>query len=340
MPRQPRAFDWRRTWPSFSAAGLVVMTTALGASSCDVGTLTDGPECDVPKLLSDKCSGSICHGAQDPAAGLDLISPGVVDRLAVVWGSGDCSEEVLLEPGYPDNSLLIEKVSSESPSCGFEMPPGGPALTSFQVACLRRFVEETPPRDSCETCGGITCLDLMVDEGHCGDCDTVCDAQSECREGVCEEACDAQETLCDTTCVDLEADEQHCGSCGKRCGPGTTCEAGSCVCDPEATGTFTDDVMPVLKASCGGNDCHTGEDTVSGLSLAEDVAYAQLVDVASDGCEGQTRVVPGDPGSSYLVEKMVGGAMCNGNRMPLFEELPEEAIAKIVGWICAGAPDD
>jgi len=112
------------------------------------------------------------------------------------------------------------------------------------------------------------------------------------------------------------------------------------VCDDDATGTFSADVVPILNASCGGADCHDGDSGVSDLELGADVAYEQLVDAESDGCEGRIRVAPGDPGASYLIEKLVGGAMCNGKRMPLFATLPDEAVGKIVGWICAGAPND
>lgn len=315
----------------------------FGASSCSVGELSDGPNsnCDVPVVLAEKCGGRVCHGNEEPAAGLDLVSAGVEERIVGVRGSLDCDEAVLIEPGYPDNSLLIEKVSAEMPSCGRPMPPpGAPALTSFEVECLRQFAIAAEGGPSCETCGGIQCVDLETNTDHCGACDQPCDGESLCAQGTCVEACDGGTTLCDTSCVDLDTDEAHCGSCGKRCGSGSTCEAGSCVCDEDAVASFSADVVPILKASCGGSDCHTGDTGVSSLKLDEAEAYAQLVDVASDGCEGATRVVPGDPGSSYLVEKLVGGKMCNGKRMPLFATLPDEAISKVVGWICAGAPND
>lgn len=325
------------------SAGAVATLTMLAASSCSSGELTDGPstECDVPTVLAEKCGGRVCHGNEEPAAGLDLVSAGVEDRIVGVRGSVDCDEEVLIEPGYPNNSLLIEKVSQEAPSCGRPMPPtGAPPLTSFEIECLREFARSAEGGPSCETCGGILCVDLNSSTDHCGACDAPCDDGLLCAQGTCIDACDAGTTLCDTSCVDLDTDEDHCGACGKRCGAGSTCQGGACVCDDDAVASFSADVAPILKASCGGSDCHTGDSGVSSLQLGEDVAYEQLVEVASDGCEGATRVVPGDPGSSYLVEKLVGGTMCNGKRMPLFATLPEEAIAKVVGWICAGAPND
>lgn len=325
---------------AWSVAGSSLLLAALGASSCSGGESPESTECDVPTLLATSCGGRVCHGNEEPAAGLDLVSAGVEERLVGVHGSADCAEQILIEPGYPYNSLLIEKVSEETPSCGRPMPPGGVPLTDIQLECLRQFAIEAEGGPSCETCGGIQCVDLLTSREHCGSCDLACEAGTTCAQGTCIEACESGLSLCDTSCVDLETDDAHCGSCGKRCGLGSTCSAGSCVCDEDATGSFSADVLPILKASCGGSDCHTGDSGVSSLQLGEDVAYSQLVDVAADGCEDRTRVVPGDPGQSYLVEKLVGGAMCNGKRMPLFATLPDEAIGKVVGWICAGAADD
>jgi hypothetical protein len=326
---------------AWGALGVCVALTSL-AASCTGGEFMDGGtgDCDVPELLATSCAGSVCHGDQEPAAGLDLVSAGVEERLIGVVGSVDCGEQVLIEPGYPDNSLLIEKVTEENPSCGRTMPPMGHPLSASQLECLRQFAIDAEGGPSCETCGDIRCIDLMQDEEHCGGCDQVCDAGTTCAQGMCIEACDADLELCDTSCVDLDTDDLNCGACGKRCGTGSSCEAGACACDEDATASFSADVVPILNASCGGSDCHDEDSGVSDLVLSADVAYEQLVDAASDGCEDRTRVVPGDPGSSYLVEKLVGGAMCNGKRMPLFATLPDAAIAKVVGWICAGAPDD
>jgi len=323
-----------------AVAGSILALTALGVTSCSGGEPTDPTTCDVPALLAQSCGGRVCHGSEEPAAGLDLVSPDVAERIVGVRGSLDCEEQILIEPRFPDNSLLIEKVSEESPSCGRPMPPSGPPLTDFQLECLRQFALDAEGGPSCETCGGIQCVDLETSTEHCGACNQPCEEGALCGQGTCVEACESGTELCDSACVDVRTDEQHCGTCGKRCGLGSTCQAGACVCDEDAAASFSADVMPIFKASCGGSDCHTGDSGVSSLDLSEAEAYAQLVDAASDGCEGRTRVVPGDPGSSYLVEKLVGGAMCNGKRMPLFSTLPDEAVEKVVGWICAGALDD
>ena len=54
--------------------------------------------------------------------------------------------------------------------------------------------------------------------------------------------------------------------------------------------------------------CHTstGRNPAGGLNLNHAVAYSQLVNAATRTPVGKIRVVPGDPGSSYLINKLEG----------------------------------
>ena len=69
---------------------------------------------------------------------------------------------------------------------------------------------------------------------------------------------------------------------------------------------------------------------------------ARLVGVEASQCgNGRERVVPGDPAASYLVRKLTGIGMCEGSQMPKGNgALPAAEVAKVVGWICAGALED
>ncbi len=64
---------------------------------------------------------------------------------------------------------------------------------------------------------------------------------------------------------------------------------------------------------------------------------------ADETCGG-TRVVPGSPSASYLVQKITQDTPCDGQKMPRpFEViapplLTAAEIATITGWISAGAP--
>lgn len=91
----------------------------------------------VQQLFVMRCAGSICHEGAEPAAGLDLISPNVESRLVDVEGR-DCPG-LLVDPVLPETSLLYQKLLP-LPDCGSPMPIGKPALTGFELECVREWI--------------------------------------------------------------------------------------------------------------------------------------------------------------------------------------------------------
>lgn len=84
--------------------------------------------------------------------------------------------------------------------------------------------------------------------------------------------------------------------------------------------------------------CHIGANAPQGLRLDVASSYGALVGVASSEAPQVLRVKPGDPGSSYLVQKLAGRASI-GARMPLGQPaLPDATIQVIRQWITDGAP--
>ena len=88
--------------------------------------------------------------------------------------------------------------------------------------------------------------------------------------------------------------------------------------------------------------CHTSAGTPQGsLSLDAPIAYQNLVTVRSVGKPAAVRVVPGDPGKSYLIQKLEGRADIVGDRMPLGGPyLSQSDIDVIRAWISQGAPNN
>ncbi len=83
--------------------------------------------------------------------------------------------------------------------------------------------------------------------------------------------------------------------------------------------------------------CHSGAAAPLGLRLDADASYAMLVNAPSVQAPSLNRVTPGNPGASYLVQKIEGTAT-SGSRMPLGgPALPAETIAVIRQWIADGA---
>lgn len=87
--------------------------------------------------------------------------------------------------------------------------------------------------------------------------------------------------------------------------------------------------------------CHGSE---AALDLADGLSWQDLVGQAApspDSCGG-TLVVPGDPGASYLYQKLASSTPCYGAQMPLGEffadPLPSCVVALVGQWILEGAP--
>jgi hypothetical protein len=112
------------------------------------GTLDDpqsylDPACpDVERdLLAVRCAGPQCHASvPQPAAGLDLHSPGVAARL--MNRRARCGG-LLLDPEEPEASLLYVKTGIDVPEdCPTTMPLVGDPLTDVQRACLLSWIED------------------------------------------------------------------------------------------------------------------------------------------------------------------------------------------------------
>ena len=355
------AFEGRR-----KAAVLVVALVPLGVLP-STGGCSEQEEptqevrnCDIAALFAANCAGSACHGSDGRQGDLDLVSPGVERRLFHVESTESCGEQKLVDPGNPYGSLLYQKVARADPPCGEKMPPRR-TLSDTAIACLEDYIERaglSADGTKCETCGGILCVDFDRDPAHCGGCGLTCAAGQVCGEGRCLNPCTQEKSLCGAACVTLENDDSHCGRCGHRCGPGSRCVEGSCACDASSSGeggaggesnesntghppTFQADILPLFENSCSGAECHIGTNRTAPLDLDPQVAYEHLVNITAESCAAQRLVVPGSPDSSYLVDKLMGGQLCEGSRMPLSgDPLPNAAIGRVVGWICSGAPNN
>src|SRR5262249_34674426 len=57
-----------------------------------------------------------------------------------------------------------------------------------------------------------TCVDLSIDDGNCGSCDSICPASQHCNNGSCSVGCSAPRTDCRGACIDTRSDPSHCGT--------------------------------------------------------------------------------------------------------------------------------
>ena len=91
----------------------------------------------------------------------------------------------------------------------------------------------------------------------------------------------------------------------------------------------------IFTPSCAVSGCHSGPNASNGMSLEAGVIADEIIGVASTRDGAILRIAPNDPDNSLIVQKVRGET---GSRMPFGgTALSDEAIAKIVEWIEAGA---
>jgi hypothetical protein len=85
--------------------------------------------------------------------------------------------------------------------------------------------------------------------------------------------------------------------------------------------------------------CHIGANAPQGMRLDAANSYAMIVNVQSNEVPGLKRINPGNPDSSYLVQKIQGTAAV-GVRMPANGPpyLTQTQIDLVRRWVAAGAP--
>jgi hypothetical protein len=94
------------------------------------------------------------------------------------------------------------------------------------------------------------------------------------------------------------------------------------------------------RAACVTCHTSTGRTPSGGMNLNHDVAYDQIVNVASRQKAGAVRVIPGDSENSYIVHKVEGRSGIVGRRMPFAGApfLTDGQILILKRWIAIGAP--
>jgi hypothetical protein len=104
--------------------------------------------------------------------------------------------------------------------------------------------------------------------------------------------------------------------------------------------SFSGQVQPIFTGSCTGTACHDSTAPAASLDLTAGTAYGALVDVTSAQCGDRALVAGGNPGASYLVDKLLGINLCSGTKMPKTGALSPQEIQLIIDWVSEGAADN
>lgn len=218
-------------------------------------------------IFATSCAGNGCHGAADPAVGLDLLSDGLAERL-IEQPANSC-DALLVAPGNPARSFLYEKLTAANPTCGDSMPLGQ-SLSNPELACVREWIRGL--QVGCDTCGGTACVEFSNDAMNCGGCGVQCPGTATCSDGMC--VCPEGKSLCAGLCVNTATDPQHCGACDAACASELVCSSGQCKggCDAplsacgsscvnlktDASHCGTCDVVCGTKEVCSDGNCGCG----------------------------------------------------------------------------------
>jgi len=112
-----------------------------------VATALASPETDVRALLTERCH--VCHSSAARLGELDLEAPLPIGRRSAASG------RILIDPGKPGNSYLVDKISGAEGIVGEPMPLGMPPLTAAEVDLVRGWISELDPamKPASETSG-------------------------------------------------------------------------------------------------------------------------------------------------------------------------------------------
>jgi hypothetical protein len=124
----------------------VVLALAAGCAGelDNPARFADCPPGQVEQMFMQKCTsadGMGCHGANMPDADLDLVSPGVGQRVKSLTSTSMCEGRALVEADPDAKQLMVEKIEDD-PTCGSRMPFGEQALSVNEIECVRRWVDD------------------------------------------------------------------------------------------------------------------------------------------------------------------------------------------------------
>jgi hypothetical protein len=123
-----------------------------GPPRCTITEPANVPE----MIIAPRCGQAAgCHNEMSPAQGLDLVSPGVAQRLVGVTNMGGCRvRPLVMAEDRTGAGLLIDKLRGSVANCGAQMPSGGTAFTRQEVDCVRAWVAEIAAAGAPDAGGG------------------------------------------------------------------------------------------------------------------------------------------------------------------------------------------
>lgn len=138
----------------------ILLLALILLSSCSGGESTTGPDPnpnpdpdpdpdrlvsfsqDIEPIFSGTCSAAGCHDSGTQESGVNLSSyDAALKSVGVQYGTE------VIDPGSPNNSPIVDKISNDNPQFGVRMPEGGPPLNSAQIDSIIAWIEDGAPNN-------------------------------------------------------------------------------------------------------------------------------------------------------------------------------------------------
>ncbi len=103
---------------------------------------------------------------------------------------------------------------------------------------------------------------------------------------------------------------------------------------PSTKSELEKQVVKIFEQNCARAGCHSGSYPQQGLKLTPEAYFSTTINQPAKQKPSWMRIKPGEPDSSYLVQKILGTDKITGLRMPFGRDpLSESEISTIVEWI-------
>jgi hypothetical protein len=118
---------------SAGAAGSAAPAAAFSAIYAMIFPRTSNAHCDMCHGLPafDQSNGNLSTGMDKDSTYNALVGKKSTSSM--------CANRILVDPGKPETSLLLQKVMP-NPPCGLRMPNGGAPLTDPQIEMIRSWI--------------------------------------------------------------------------------------------------------------------------------------------------------------------------------------------------------
>jgi len=96
-------------------------------------------------IFSPRCAIATCHNPASKTGNLNLAPGSAYDQLVGVAPTVDTAREAGLlrvDPGHPENSFLLIKLTGPTPDQGSRMPLTGPLLTDAEIGLIRAWIAQ------------------------------------------------------------------------------------------------------------------------------------------------------------------------------------------------------